>query len=99
VISNNLLNALSYYAHFTNNGQIMRLQPTGTPTHPILQTLARKEIILLQHGTTKIPRMVEIFTALWALGLNRTISVPLPTPCIPTVHTLGNQPKKKTLPF
>jgi len=74
----------------------MRLQPTGTPTHPILQILVRKEIILLQHGTTKIPRMVEIFTALRALGLNITISVPLPSPCIPTVHTLGNQPKKNS---
>jgi len=76
----------------------MRLQPTGTPTQPIPQILG-KEIILLQHGTTKIPRMVEIFTALWPLGLNITISVPLPCPCIPTVHTLGNQPKKKLFLF
>jgi len=98
VISNNLLTALSYYVLVTNNGQKMGLQPTATPTHPIPQILVRKEIILLQHGTTKIPRMVEIFTALLALGLNITISVPLPPPCIPTVHTLGNQPKKN-LPF
>jgi hypothetical protein len=98
VISNNLLTAFSYYALVTNNGQKMHLHPTGTPTHPILQILVRKEIILLQHGTRKIPRTVEIFIALWALGLNITISVPLPPPCIPTVHTLGNQPKK-TLPF
>ena len=60
MINNNLLSVLSFYASFTKNGQKMLLQPTVTPTHSILQLLVRKEIILLQHWTTKIPIMVEI---------------------------------------